>query len=159
MSTILFSESLKWGLSLTNLKDPYIGDSLKLNLSYIQKNFIRIFRNIGKLPLILQLSIHWNIPHLLSCLLAVMNSGFSSKNCMYPLDHFMKLTLISLEEIVRKIFQDHNIGITVGSDGKDYVQFSKANFKFQNVKICHYKIHSIDEALSAKNMSDLFYTS
>ena len=88
-----------------------------------------------------------------------MNSGFSSKNCMYPLAHFMKLTLISSEEIVRKVFQDHNIGITVGSDGKDYIQFCKANSKFQNVKICHYRIHSIDELLSAKNMSDLFYTS
>ena len=108
----------------------------------------------------LQLATHWTFPHLISCLLTVMSSGFSAKNCLYPLDHFMKLTLMSNEETARQIFQDHNIEIiTAASDGKDYIRFYKGTFKSSNTttKICHYRIKCIDEALADTNdLSQIF---
>ena len=137
-----------------------IKDSIKHNLSYIQKNFIRIFQDLHKLPLMLQLATHWTFPHLISCLLTVMSCGFSAKNCLYPLDHFMKLTLMSNEEIARQIFQDHNIEIVTANDGKDYIRFYKGTFKSStSTKICHYRIKCIDEALADTNdLSQIFFS-
>ena len=65
-----------------------------------------------------------------------------------PYKHFMKLTLMSNEEIARQIFQDHNIEIVTANDGKDYIRFYKGTFKSSTgTKICHYRIKCIDEAL------------
>ena len=147
-------ESTRWGITLPK-EDFYISNSLQLNLLYLQKNFVRIFKDLVKLPIFLQMAGHWNVPHLLSSIISVMNSGFSSRNCMYPLDNFMKLTLIPNEEIARQVFQDHNLELISGIDEREYVRFYKQNFQ-PGASICHYKMKNIEEVLNRGNLSDLF---
>ena len=59
--------SINWGYNLPSFvrNNQLIGMALSLNGLYREKNFVRFFRLFKKLPIILKLAAHWNLPHVL----------------------------------------------------------------------------------------------
>ena len=59
--------SINWGfnLPLDVRNNQLIKMALLLNGLYRERNFVRFFRLFKKLPLLLKLAAHWNLPHVL----------------------------------------------------------------------------------------------
>merc|ERR1711862_728622 len=102
--------------------------ALSLNGLYRERNYVRFFGLFKKLPLILKLAAHWNIPHVLSSFFTVMNSGFSSKNCRYPLSNFMKPAVITNSKIISDLCSASCVTTTYREDGRMGVNFLKSSF-------------------------------
>jgi len=153
--------SIAWGLNLPkNIReDNLIKSSLSLNWLYLERNFVRFFRLVQDLPVVLKMAAHWNYPHLISLFLAVMNCGFSSKNCRYPLLHFLNLAGLSDLKLGIKICQEHNVQMTEnGEDNRLNINFLKNNFKSETdgAKISHFRLHDIDYHLDRIDYGELF---
>jgi hypothetical protein len=105
--------SYKWGLELDSEKknNEEVTQALKLNSLYNERNFVRLFKEALKLPLLYLLAFHWNLPVIYKELLMVMNTAYSSKNCNFPATRFA--VLFGLEgvddEKVINVFKEHDI--------------------------------------------------
>ena len=88
-----------------------------------------------------------------------MNCGFSSKNCRYPLLHFLNLAGLSDLKLGIKICQEHNVQMTEnGEDNRLNINFLKNNFKSETdgAKISHFRLHDIDYHLDRIDYGELF---
>ncbi len=58
--------SLAWGLKLDRVikAQPVMRLATKLNMLYLERNFVGFFKRMLRLPLLLKLAAHWNLPHI-----------------------------------------------------------------------------------------------
>ena len=107
--------SYKWGLELNDKvkSNEKINRALKMHRLYVERNYIAIFKESRKLSLIHLLAFHWSLPHIFNEMLTVMSTAYSSKNCKFPLNHFIKMISFdeqSKEKLVR-YFKEKNIKV------------------------------------------------
>ena len=59
--------SLAWGLKLDRVikAQPVMRLATKLNMLYLERNFVGFFKRMLRLPLLLKLAAHWNLPHII----------------------------------------------------------------------------------------------
>lgn len=147
--------SIHWALNLPRKtrQDPHLSLAMTMNFDYLQRNFVHFFKLYKKLPFLLQLSCHWNLPHVHSSFLTVMNSGFSSKNCKYPLQHFQALSAIGDSKIIDDLCRIHNVAI----DSEQNINFSKSSITFKDSnELKHYSCPLIESSLLNVSLKDLF---
>lgn len=147
--------SMHWGLNLPKKtrQDPYLSLAMQMNYAYLQRNFVRFFRLYKKLPVLLQLSCHWNLSHVLSSFITVMNTGFSSKNCKYPVTHFQALSAIN----DFKIIEDFCTNLNVCIDAEKNIVFSKSSIRQGGTDLKHYACHLIESNLKSISLEELFF--
>ena len=128
--------SYKWGLELNEKvkSNKKINRALKMHRLYVERNYIALFKESKKLSLIHLLAFYWSLPHIFNEMLTVMSTAYSSKNCKFPLKHFIKM--ISFDERSKEKLVWY--------------------FKEKNIKILETSSDSLNTHTAANDLSDIF---
>nr|CAH7712974.1 unnamed protein product [Callosobruchus chinensis] len=84
----------KWRTSLVNL-------SLKISLYYSENNFVKVFKKILDLPVLLALTACLNFPEMRKKCFKIMSIAYNSKHLTVPLDFLEDLLLYNTQEEVK----------------------------------------------------------
>ena len=165
--------SYKWGLELdSDIKNnEKVTQALKLNSLYSERNFVRLFKEALKLPLLYLLAFHWNLPVIYKELLMVMNTAYSSKNCNFPATRFAVLFGLEGvdEEKVISVFKEHDIKTQYLHSGAEFdddtscltkisICFDKSNFNM-STSFKWQEFPQIGELLTKENLLMFFFDS
>ncbi|KAL4216288.1 cell division [Mactra antiquata] len=95
------------------------------SLAYMVNNWSQVIRNIHKLQSPIYLcAIHRHLPQIQRNALRVMNAGYSSKNCKFPLEKIKTSLFLNTDSEAQSLCQQFGINV----EGT-FAQFQKANFK------------------------------
>nr|CAI5827512.1 unnamed protein product [Callosobruchus analis] len=84
----------KWRTSIVNL-------SLKISLYYSKNNFVKVFKKILDLPVLLALTVSLNFPEMRKTCLRIMSIAYNSKHLTVPLDFLEDLLLYNTQDEVK----------------------------------------------------------
>lgn len=111
-----------------NIKDaPEIRQALAINRSYLEKNWVRLFRLVHQLDCLQACAFY---RHLLNCrnqAIRTYTHAYSSQNCRFPLGFLTRLLAVDSSFKVRDMCKRRGLVVTSGES--EFVLFHKASFK------------------------------
>lgn len=115
-------------LELTLKKSLIIGTSIKVLISYQQREFYKTIKNILKLPHSIVCAIAaLQLPHIRKEMLATFSIAYNSSSLKVPLDFIQRLLVYDESAILLKHLRE-NLGIHDSSTSDDAIRFERKKF-------------------------------
>uniref|UniRef100_A0A6J0VAB4 SAC3 domain-containing protein 1 n=1 Tax=Pogona vitticeps TaxID=103695 RepID=A0A6J0VAB4_9SAUR len=103
---------------------PELRTALAINGAFLERNFARFFRLARALPYLPSCALHQHLGSVRRLALMTFSSGFSARNCRYPLPRLARLLAMDDLEEAAELCRAHGLAVTEGS-----VVFQKSSFK------------------------------
>jgi SAC3 domain-containing protein 1 len=114
--------AIKQGRSLKQL--PLVKSSLAITRAYQEANYVRFFRLVRDLPPVLLLSVQRAVASMALLAVKIMNTGYSSANCRFPLSKLQELLLLENVNTAEELVRSQGLRIEAGA-----VRFKKEEFR------------------------------
>ncbi|GIY01796.1 germinal-center associated nuclear protein [Caerostris darwini] len=109
------------------ISDENVKLSIQVCTAYIDRNFVRFYKLLKKLPIILLLSFFHYFPHIRIQALEILNAAFSSNVCKFPVNILCSWLSVTETKYMLQLCQ--NCGIKIDSLS---VNFNKKSFNKVN---------------------------
>lgn len=106
---------------------PEIRLALDINRSYLEKNWVRLFRLVRQLDCLKACAFYRHLPDCRSQAIRIYMNAYSSRNCRFPLDHLTYL--LAVDSPFKASDMCKRRGLVVTSGEYEFVLFHKASFK------------------------------
>ncbi|XP_069501188.1 SAC3 domain-containing protein 1 isoform X2 [Ambystoma mexicanum] len=105
-------------------KSPEVCLAMSVNRAYLEGNFVRFFSLLRRISVLQACAVHRHVANCQRQALRIFSHGYSSKNCLYPLERLAQLLALDSKSQAASLCQRH--GLTVVSNS---VVFLRAAFK------------------------------
>jgi len=144
-------EAIKWAIQQDSLKKfPLMKTSLNITRAYEERNYVRFFRLVRDVPPILQLSVQRAVSSMAALAVEIMNTGYSSANCRFPLNKLKELLKLENMKTVENIVVSQGIRIEEGA-----VRFKKEEFRGGGITSGDWYFDIISSKIKMSCLSDL----
>ncbi|KAM5138826.1 SAC3 domain-containing protein 1 isoform 1-T2 [Mantella aurantiaca] len=111
-----------------NIKDtPEIHQALAINRSYLEKNWVRLFRLVHQLDSLQACAFYHHLPNCRNQAMRTYTHAYSSRNCRFPLGDLTRLLAVDSTFNVSNMCKRRGLVVTSGES--EFVLFHKASFK------------------------------
>ncbi|CAI9594018.1 unnamed protein product [Staurois parvus] len=109
------------------LNSPEIRLALDINRSYLEKNWVRLFRLVCKLDCLKACAFYRHLPDCRNQAIRIYTNAYSSRNCRFPLGNLTCLLAVDSPSRVSNMCKIRGLQVTSGEE--EFVLFHKASFK------------------------------
>ncbi|XP_039622766.1 SAC3 domain-containing protein 1 [Polypterus senegalus] len=126
--------------------------AFSINRAFLERNFVRFFRLVRKLPYLQSCAIHRHLGCCQRELLRLYSQAYSSKNCRYPVELLTETFALDSTLEVTELCQRHGL-VVCG----DFVVFSKMSFIDQGDVTSRHTYKLVDSKLREQTIADVLH--